>query len=380
MKIALVNSRKPRAFHPDESWLAWTMALAQALACQGHTLCTSVGTIGYDLALFGAAKGQGILEVFAPPQDAPSVPSRLPREVGPSNLVTRIVDATEVHRDRIVIDAADLVIAVAIRAGGHMETLLRERFQSGKKVCVVEPPEDKPMWRGTKNLAQFGVPTVAKDLAALAQNIMLSRASRNHEKIDWGTAIRVWHDAPLTSPTLAHYTRAAPGPWPGQSYREYLEDLWRGGLRARRDAPAALSRIVQSSKLLASGRLIRGRFPVVSFTAVSPDRIGELHRYRAHLLRWDFEPWGIVFDRDWLIKQHARPVHYLSNHAFQTLFAEERPWFQKHEPPDCDYSGEEEWRVSGDVDFSAAPSEAVRLVLGSAASVETSSSCAAASL
>jgi hypothetical protein len=136
-------------------------------------------------------------------------------------------------------------------------------------------------------------------------------------------------------------------------------------VRARRDASAALRRILQSSVLKASSRLIRGRSPAVSFTAVSPDRIEELHRYRAHLVRWDFEPWGIVFDRDWLAKRHARPVEYLPSASFSLLASADRPWFQKHEPPACDYSKEEEWRIIGDFDFADAPKDAVRLVLGS---------------
>ncbi len=364
MKIALVNSRKPRAFHPDESWLSWTMALGHAVATEGLTLCTSVGTIGYDVALFGAAKGGGKLEAFVPAQDAGKVRHLLPSGVSPDNIVTRIVDAGEVHRDKAVLEAADLVIAVAIRAGGHMETLLRERWQSRKNLHMVLPPDDGPMWRGTKNLAKLGVPYVPENLAALAREKLLQRTSNHQEKIDWSSSFQSWPAAPLSSSTLAHYTRAAPGPWPGQSYREYLDDLWHGGLRARRDAPAVLWRIVQSSRLLASGRLIRGRFPVVSFTAVHPERIADLHRYRAHLLRWDFEPWGIVFDRDWLVNRQVRPVQYRPSHEFEQLSPDERPWYQKHEPPACDYSAEEEWRISGDVEFSDVSPALVRLVLG----------------
>jgi hypothetical protein len=89
-----------------------------------------------------------------------------------------------------------------------------------------------------------------------------------------------------------------------------------------------------------------------------------LRRYRSHLIRWDFEPWGIVFDRDWLVRCGARPVNYLPSQSFKKLEEHEQPFFQKHEPPECDYSAEEEWRIQGDLDFSAAPPDAIRLVLG----------------
>lgn len=365
MKIAVVNSRKPRTLHPDDSWLSWTMALGHALALRGDTLCTSVGTIGYDAALFGAAKGGGKIESFVPAREESQVCAAFPRDASQRNVVTRIIDAHDARRDQEVMNSADLVIAVAIRAGGHMETLLRERWSAGKNLRVVLPPDDEPTWRGTRNLANLGVPPIDEDLAVLARKTLALRAPVGPDELDWRLFFPAWRDEPLTTPTLAHYTRGASGPWPGQAYCDHLEDLWCGGQRARRDAPAALGRILRSSKLVASARLIRGRFPVVSFTAVSPDRIRELHRYRAHLGRWDFEPWGIVFDRDWLIKKQARSVRYLPSAAFDQLSRVERPWFQKHDPPACDYSGEEEWRVLGDVDFSDAPSDAVRLVLGS---------------
>lgn len=365
MKIALVNSRKPRQFHGDEPWLRSTMALGHAIARAGHTLCTSVGTIGYDAALFGAAKGEGTIEAFVPLEDAPKVNACLPPAM-PSNLVCiRAAAKQDVDRDRELLDAADLVIAVAIRSGGLMEALLKNRFQAQKRIQIVPPADIGPLWRGTRKLLDMGVPLVDEQLWQLAQEHEASRSSLRRDEPDWSSFFPAWRDAPLLAPTLSHFTRGTNGPWPGQSPAEYLEDLWQGGMRGRRDAPAALSRILESSVLKASSRLIRGRFPVVSFTAQSPERIAELHRYRSHLVRWDFVPWGIVFDRDWLAKRQARPVKYLPSTSFPTLPPDERPWFQKHEPPACDYSTEEEWRILGDLDFSDAPQHAVRLVLGS---------------
>jgi hypothetical protein len=102
---------------------------------------------------------------------------------------------------------------------------------------------------------------------------------------------------------------------------------------------------------------------VVSFTAVHPDGLAHLHRYRPHLVRWDFEPYGLVFDLHWLKKAGAQPVRYLPQADFKHLPPEERPWFQKHEPPACDYSAEEEWRVAGDFSFSGAPEDMIRMIV-----------------
>lgn len=365
MKIAIVNSRKPRHFQPDEPWLATTMALGYAITRSGHTLSTSVGTIGYEAALFGAAMGQGPIETLVLENDASEIANRLPSCAASNLLQVRVIPGHETQRDREIIHSADLVIAVAVRAGGHMEALLRERWSAGKNLQVVRPAEDNAVWRGTHALLALGVPLVDETWQMMARSILAERAKIPRNEPDWSAFFPKWSDAPLENPTLAHFTRAADGPWPGQSPAEYWEDLWFGGMRARRDAPAALFRILQSSRLVASSRLIRGGFPVVSFTAAAPDQIRELHRYRAHLFRWDFEPWGIVFDRQWLVQKNVRPVRYLPNNAYRALDPDERPWYQKHEPPGCDYSLEQEWRLLGDLDFSNVPSNAARLVVGS---------------
>ncbi len=364
MKIALVNSRKPRRVCPDESWLSWTMALGYAIARAGHTLCTSVGTLGYEAALFGAAMGNGDIQVFVPTDESRLVSECLPASTRTNARITCVAVDSAIQRDREIIEGADLVIAVAIRSGGHMESLLRDRWRAGKPTQVVRPEEQGAVWQGSRYLINQGVPDVDTSLLMQANEWKARDHVRPREYFDWSWFFPTWREAPLTGPTLAHFTRSTDGPWPGQSYSDYLQDLWQGGLRAQRDGAAALWRIVSHYQVLGSSRLIRGAFPVVSLTAVSPDKIGELHRYRAHLIRWDFEPWGIVFDRNWLVQKNAHAVKYLSSSSYRNLPAEEKPYFQKHEPPHCDYSAEEEWRIVGNLDFSTAPRDAVRLVLG----------------
>lgn len=364
MKIALVNSRKPRRVCPDEPWLTTTMALGYAIAQANHTLIASVGSAAYEAALFGAAKGDGNIEVFATPNDEARAWSCLPASTKPNQIHLHLVNGPDVQRDYAIIDAADLVIAVAVRAGGQMETLLQSRWRAGKPTQVVRPDETTVLWRGTRNLVNLGIPEVNAELLGPAREWVARRPVVRHEKIDWTRFFPTWRQAPLATPTLAHFTRGTEGPWPGQSPADHWEDLWAGGLRACRDAPATLQRMLETSTLLGSGRLIRGAFPVVSLTAVSPEKILDLHRYRAHLIRWDFEPWGIIFDRNWLVGKNVRPVKYLPGASYRGLTADEKPFFQKHEPPKCDYAAEEEWRIVGDLNFSDAPRDAVRLMVG----------------
>ena len=73
---------------------------------------------------------------------------------------------------------------------------------------------------------------------------------------------------------LTHCTRGADGPWPDQDRAEYLDSLILGRPDAAHSALAALTRIVQQRRLLATGRAIRGGTPVVCFTAVGIAELG----------------------------------------------------------------------------------------------------------
>ncbi len=369
----MLGSRKPRAVDPDAWWLRTTFALAAHLAREGHRLCTSSGNLSYEAALYGAARHGGRILAFVASSQLPSLVDCLPPQFPSDRLeVCPLPDADGPARDRAVIDAADLCIAVAVRPGGSMVNRLIARWRRGRPVQVVPPPlrpgrtghgssraRVDPVVGGNLELMAAGVPPLAGAFSAPCP--LPVPASPSATPAFPGTFVR-WEDDPILEPTLAHYTRAAHGPWPGQPRWGYLEDLYHGGPRGRRDARSTLAHILEERRIRASRRLIRGRHPVVSFTEHKPEAVARLHRYRRHLVRWDFQPYGLVFIRRWLEQSGARPVRYLPASAFDALPEEDRPWFQKHEPPGCDYSAEREWRVLGDVDLAAVPPGAVRVV------------------
>ena len=372
MRVAILNSRKPRGIEPDAPWLRHTLRLGHAVCARGHILRTSLGSLPYEAALYGAARNGGQIEIVTAQADA--------RDQLASLVPAGFAHATQVSfelspagdggdgplRDRAVIDGADLAIAVSVRAGGHMESLLRSRWRDGRSVQVLPPGLRDNLAGGNRRLLESGVPALDPMWCLAIEQPALPAL---HRPPAFDHRFMRWSNAPLAGPTLSHFTRACDGPWPDQSRSDYLEDLWQGGEHARRDACAALRRILATGSLRASGRLIRGGYPVISFTAVHPDELSHLQRYRPHLLRWDFEPYGLVFDRDWLSTRGARPVHYLPAGAFQSLPPSDRPWFQKHEPPGCDYSAEQEWRIAGDLAFAGAPADAIRIVMPDEASL-----------
>jgi hypothetical protein len=163
---------------------------------------------------------------------------------------------------------------------------------------------------------------------------------------------------PMTSwPYLTHWTRQCYGPWPDEDASDYLDDLILDRDGADHSAFAALWRIVQTRRLIATGQLVRGEQEVVCFTEVPLAEMPDRRSYRSHLARWDFEPYGVCILRDWLQQAGARPVQYGDEEDWLQLPENERPFFQKrlsHCPSGevIDWTIEREWRHPGDVDLS----------------------------
>ncbi len=374
MNVAILGSRKGRHVAPEAWWLRAAFALSGHLARAGHRVWTSAGNLPYASALYGAARAGGHVTAVTDSRHLPQLLECLPPGFDRDRLldVRLLPEGAGLARDQAITDAVDLAIAVAVRSGGQMAHLLHERWQNGKAVEILDPgpvscaaaaatvPAGDDA-AGNLELLDAGLPPLSPERRGVIEALPPPRGPETPPAglLD---AFARWDADPLPGPILAHFTRACPGPWPGQPRWSYLEDLFTGGWRARRDTMATLSHILEERRIRASSRLIRGGHGVVSFTANRPEVVVGLHRYRRHLLRWDFEPCGLVFDRAWLERQGARPVEHLPADAYPELPAHRRPWFQKLALPACDYREEKEWRVLGDVDFGSVPSDAIRIV------------------
>ena len=161
--------------------------------------------------------------------------------------------------------------------------------------------------------------------------------------------------------------QARHGPWPGQAEFDYLDDLILDRDGADHSSLAALCRIVNQQRLIASSLNIRGGHQVVSFTAVPLDELHELRTFRSHLARWDFEPFGICIKRDWLEELGARSVQYGDDQLWETLLPDDQPFFQvgqtssKSGQQPINWTAEREWRHVGDIDLRHVPNDAALL-------------------
>lgn len=182
-------------------------------------------------------------------------------------------------------------------------------------------------------------------------------------------------EAPMASvcdDLLVHFTRRREGPWLGQTWDEFLDELFDEDPSRDRSALAVLLRILQEGRIRGANAAIRGGYPVACFSAVPLAGLSERRVWRRHRRRWDFEPYGLAIRRTVLAALGARPVIYGDESTWNSLSAADRPFFQQRysgvrdwharhatRPPSTsepggtptlvDWSDEQEWRWLGDL-------------------------------
>ncbi len=160
-------------------------------------------------------------------------------------------------------------------------------------------------------------------------------------------------------PYLIHCTRRRNGPWPGETWDEYRDELLWDRPGADHSELAALLRILAQRKLTGSTEGIRGRQPVICFAELRLPSLAEMRIYRRHRRRWDFGPFGIAVRRDWLRERGAQPVDYGDERLWETLPDDRRHLFQPvASRRGDDWRAEREWRLPGSLDLRQVPAHA----------------------
>lgn len=250
--------------------------------------------------------------------------------------------------DRAIAALSECLIMMFVRRGGHWENLIRWRSHQNNWVpgqtmlALGNGLVDAPLRDELLDAGAIGW-TI---LNARDQDDALSSNSQSH-----------CFEGVVSAPDwtyLTHCTRRRDGPWPEQADEGYLDDLILARPAADHSPFAALKRIVQTERLIASCKSVSGATPVVSFTEVPIEELHALRVFRAHRGHWDFEPYGICVRRDWLERHNARRVGYAPPEKWQRMSSEERLYHQldisrtKH-GNEIDWTVEQEWRVIGDV-------------------------------
>lgn len=276
-------------------------------------------------------------------------------------------------RDRAVVVLSDRLVALNVRAHGHLDGLLRMRLNESRF-----PPAGVHLALGP-GLVPKELAGALMDLGAIGWYVFNTFGQLDDASPPPWSQVDTphRHPAPVISldrvsdrPYLAHCTRRRRGPWPDENESDFLDNLILDRAGADHSALAALWRIVRSGRLIASSDIVRGETAVVSFTAVPLAEIHRLHTFRSHLGRWDFEPYGICIDREWLEQQGARPVVYGDENEWKALGVEDRAFFQKRKSKSAagrgmDWTSEREWRHVGDISLDEIPDDAALLFVPS---------------
>lgn len=150
---------------------------------------------------------------------------------------------------------------------------------------------------------------------------------------------------------LVHCTRARRGPWPDQSMDQFHDEILTRPWKGDPHPFETLQRILHQGKLIAGTYLRRSNLATVCFSNTHVVELLKRREFQSHLARWDWEPYGIMIDREWLSSAGALPVRYVSKQQLETAHPLELPFYQVIAPSKSahDWREEREWRYVGDL-------------------------------
>jgi len=368
---AVLSSRRGRRLRPGEPWVRETDLAVGHILAEGRGLVTGLGMWHYDVAAWAALRRGGPVWVLLPG----ALPVSGSSSAGDAWITryrwflaaSRVSSCSDLRfsawrtpaarqaRDRAVVENAERLLLIRGRPRGNMLRLAAEALERGAElsICRFGGRWDR-VWTP---LIEHGASFL--DLPAVGQPPPPGLADQGPSG---RLPAREWPGGRAALEWIYHFTRAAPQGWPGARLEQRIAAVFEAHADAAHSAFDTLCRILSERRLRASGRLIRGGRAVVCFTAAPPERILELVQWQRHLLRWRFEPYCIALRRDYAERKGIRPVIYAAPGEYERLAPEQRHLYQRHEPPQVDWSAEEEWRHVGDLDLDdARPGEIAAL-------------------
>ena len=364
---AVVSSRLSRSLERHGSWFAGLRTACSRAKSGEFTLVTATTTTCDSFVRrCGELFGVDTLTLDVRESESPSAWLRRVQKVEdvvfPTAFVSPCVGITattsglnasadRVPADQLLIDVSDQVIALSVRTGGNLERILSSRLHQDASFSNVL------LARGT-GLVDDSVAERLEGLGAVSWHLL------EVERLDASPAATRDVSAPIIPVPdtngwmfLTHCTRRRIGAWPSQLDSDFLDDLILDRSGRDHSCFAALCRIVNQRRLLASAESIRGDSAVVCFSGIPLANLTTRRVFRAHRGRWDFEPYGICIRQQWLKQHGARPVIYGDEEDWQSLKPSDRPFFQQatsvqRDGSEIDWATEREWRHLYSLDLS----------------------------
>lgn len=352
--LAVFNSRKPRFVSPDSDWLR---ALRHFFANfdPRMAVAASTGTLTHDLVSAYVMRA-GLRRVFLSPSSLTAAERGLSKVHGGDAAVMPVLSCmldgfcsktlVPVCRDRIMGRLSDLHLILKIRPRGNLSAILCDiQARSPRPQLVFEPGKNDPSGRGNYDLLEK-FPRYARGFTLPATGPVASKSAGGKEKRPGGS------DAVARGDYLFHYTRGCPGPWPGETYRQYLLNLFDEEPLSGHSALETLIRILQCGMVLGGSRMVRGQTAVSCWSSLPPREVSRLRKWNRALVRWTVEPYGIAVRRDVLRSLGAKPAVYGDEQVYAKLAEAERHRFQLSRGDRLSsWRHECEWRLPGDLAF-----------------------------
>jgi len=333
---AILLSRQPLRPYGKTAWVRQSVEAVRWLKRQKLALLSSIGMQTWEL-LTSLAALEGLKQtLFVPLIRDNEFEGLKESAILQFDLNPHLVDFVPVlgrekkttkeelwlKRDTAIIDAAEVLVPVSVREGGHMDLQLQLLGQRGK--CV----ED---W--------FRV-EYEKRIQPLAYNIRIDRLNPELSQI--------------ANQYLIHWTRASNSAWPTESLIDYYKAII-ASENYPRSAFNTLMNIILTKKIVASPKNMPRDIPTVSFSGLSPVDVVPLMRWRSRFSQMSFEPYGIGIEKAYAQSGGVRQVRYYDRKRGHTNDSE--PWLWQSIGKLGDWSAEQEYRYQGDFDFSCIPSE-----------------------
>ncbi|NND96895.1 MAG: hypothetical protein HKN47_06145 [Pirellulaceae bacterium] len=270
------------------------------------------------------------------------------------------------NRDEVLIALADFVDAVYVRRNGTIANCLGKRIHDRADASTRVAITSLPNCAGKTLIQKGAVGWWTTSHKPERDQGTLPQSAITDESTAWMHTDDQW---------LIHCTRGCTGPWPGQTENQYRDELLLGGQIASRRPLDTLIRILRSGRLVAGAIASARQWPVVCFSAAPLTQLLISRRYRPHLKRWDYEPFGIAISRSAAQSIGIQQVIY--GKAADRAQISESDQFRFHPAGKTyDWTAEREWRSPVDVDLSKLGDRHVRVFVANAAdAIEIQSHC-----
>jgi hypothetical protein len=335
---AILISRQALRPCAHTPWVAGAGAAVAWVAANGFRLLTSTGMQTWEL-LVALARDAGIAQTLIIPAVSSSdfkrqcEQARYDFDLDPRLVdfrpASRSLDAglrpRRLDRDGAIVEQADVLLPVSIRARGALCSLIDQRMRCSHVRCIRD--FETPYAAGSAKPSY----TVSSDNLSSAMQSIQNRY-------------------------IVHWTRASRGQWPTERPIDYYRALSRAKTYPR-SAYATLHAILDRKVIIASNRHLPRDVRAVCFTAAPFDAFAGCMRWRKRYAEMSFEPYGIGVSREYADALGLEPVVYVDPGAPAPAHAQR--WLCQGAGVAGDWRLEKEYRHLGDFSLSRAPGEAL---------------------